>query len=80
MAKEKPIASGGAGIKIEVFPTYVVIKKNIWSKTTIPIKRIDQIDTTFGVMTIHVDKKKHRISFGTAGKAQEMRDIIYQQM
>lgn len=81
MSKEEPIASGGLGISIEVYPTYVVIKKNMFKKVTIPIKRIDQIETSMGnTLVIHSDKHKHRVAFGTLAKAEEVRNAIYANM
>ena len=78
---DKPIASGGVGIKIDVYPTHVVIKKNIFKRVEIPIRRIDQIEVTTGTtLVIHSDKHKHRISFGTPGKAQEIKNAIYANM
>lgn len=78
---EKPIASGGIGVTIDVYPTHVVIKKNMFKKVEIPIRRIDQIETSTGTtLVIHADKHKHRISFGTPGKAQEIKDAIYANM
>lgn len=81
MAKEKPIAEGGIGQKARVYPNRVEIKKNIFKTVTIPIKRIDQVDIQTGTtLIIHVEKKKHRIACGTSGKAQELRDAIYDNM
>ena len=81
MAKEKPIAEGGIGYKAKVYPNRVEIKKNIFKTVTIPIKRIDQVEIVTGTsLVIHVEKKKHRISCGTPGKAKELRDAIYANM
>lgn len=81
MTKEEPIAEGGIGQKAIVYKNRVEIKKNIFKTVTIPIKRIDQVEITAGTaLVIHVEKKKHRISCGTPGKAQEIRDAIYANM
>lgn len=81
MAKEQPIAEGGIGQKARVFQNRVEIKKNLFKTVTIPIKRIDQVEVTGGTsIVIHTEKKKHRISCGTPGKAAELRDAIFANM
>lgn len=81
MADEKPIAEGGIGQKARVYRNRVEIKKNIFKTVSIPIKRIDEIEIVSGAtIIIHVEKKKHRISCGTSGKAKELRDAIYSNM
>jgi len=82
MAKEKPIASGGIGYKVYVYPNRVVIRYNIFKKTTIPIRRIDQVEvsTLTNRLFIHTENKKHTISFGTDRKAQQIADAIIAQM
>ena len=81
MSDEKPIAEGGIGQKATVYRNRVEIKKNIFKTVSIPIKRIDQVEIQTGTtLIIHVEKKKHRIACGSPGKAQELRDAIYDNM
>jgi len=81
MADDKPIAEGGIGQKAKVYRNRVEIKKNLFKTVTIPIKRIDQVDIqTKTTLVIHVQKDTHRIACGSPGKAQELRDAIYENM
>lgn len=81
MAKEEPIAEGGIGQKATVYKNRVEIKKNLFKTVTIPIKRIDQVEIQTGTtLVIFVEKKKHRVSCGTPGTAQKLRDAIYDNM
>lgn len=82
MSKEKPVASGGHGYKINVYENRVEIKYNIFKTVTIPIKRIDQVDVSkfTNTITIRTDKEKHTVSMGTGGKAREIADAIMARM
>ncbi len=81
MAKEEPIAEGGIGQKATVYKNRVEIKKNMFKTVAIPIKRIDKVEIQTGTtLIIYVEKDKHRIACGSKGKAEELRNAIYDNM
>lgn len=82
MSKDEPIASGGHGRTIKVYENRVEIRYNIWKTVTIPIRRIDQVEISrlTNQLIIKVEKDEHKVSMGTHGAAEKVRDAILARM
>lgn len=82
MSDDKPLAQGGHGRTIKVYENRVEIKYNMWKTVTVPIKRIDAVEISrlSNQLIIRTEKEEHKISMGTHGKAQEVRDAIISRM